>query len=247
MSLKIIPGSDPEWIIKNMKLFLYGGGKPDKKNKFNKTLEKLIGNKGFQVGYIPSSGDRDRRYFEEFKMQFSKLGLKKFLFLSLENKYSKKAAKNVLNCNAIYLSGGNTYHFLWWLRKRRFLSRLKSFVKKGGILMGSSAGSILMCPNINTSGVPYWDCDKNKIGIENINALHLVDFEFFPHYKYSQKLDKELIKYSKTTPFSVFAVPEAGGIIIWEKEIKIIDCKKAFYKGNVLKSKDFKQLKNKLI
>lgn len=218
-----------------MKLFLYGGGKPDKNNKFNQVLAELLRDKNLKVGYIPSSGDKTRKYFKEFKERFGEFGFKNFIFLSLEEEYGEKIAKDIMNSDAIYLSGGNTYHFLWWLKKRKFLSRIKNFVKKGGVLIGSSAGSILMTPNINTSGIPHWDCDKNKIGLKNFKSLGLVNFEFFPHYIPSQKLDKELTRYSKTTHYPVFAFKEGGGIIVWDEQIKIIGYHKIFYQGNVIK------------
>ena len=218
-----------------MKLFLYGGGKPTKKDKFNQALLELLPKKDLKIVFIPSSGDKTGRYFKEFKERFVLFGFKKFYFFSLEEEYDKNLIKDIMACDAIYLSGGNTYHFLWWLKKRKFLNTLLDFVKKGGILMGSSAGSILMTPKIDISGAPYYDCDKNKIGLKDFKALNLVKFEFFPHYLSSPRLDAELIGYSKTTPYPVFAVKEQSGIIVWDKEIKIIGDYNIFYKGNSFK------------
>jgi len=100
-----------------MRLFLYGGGRPTKKDKFNQVLLGLLPKKALKIVFIPSSGDKTGRYFKEFKERFVLFGFKKFYFFSLEEECDENLIKDVMACDAIYLSGGNTYHFLWWLKK----------------------------------------------------------------------------------------------------------------------------------
>lgn len=218
-----------------MKICLYSGGDRNKNDGLNRELIKLFPNKRVKITYIPSAGDEDRKYFKEFQDWYKFYGLSNLGFFSLEEKFNNKSVERLLTSDAIYLSGGNTYHFLFWLRKRNFLSSLKNFVKKGGFLIGLSAGSILMTPRINISGVPSYDHDKNEVGIKNLEALGLVDFEFFPHYSSSSRLDKELIKYSETTPYPIFAMEEGSGIIIWEEKTTMIGSYKVFHKGTGFK------------
>lgn len=214
-----------------MKLCLYSGGNREQNDKLNRELLKLLPGKRVRITYIPSAGDEDRKYFTEFKEWYGFYGLRNLKFFSLEEKWNESSVKEVLSSDAIYLSGGNTYHFLFWLKKRKFLTHLKDFVKSGGILIGLSAGSILMTPKIDIAGIPPYDCDENKVGIKNLNALGLVRFEFFPHFFPSARLGKELLKYSQTTPSPVFGVEEGSGIIIWDESTSIIGPYRIFYKG----------------
>jgi len=218
-----------------MKLCLYSGGDRHKNDKLNRELIKMFPSKREKITYIPSAGDEDRKYFKEFQNWYKFYGLTNFGFFSLEEKFDTKSIEKLLTSKVIYLSGGNTYHFLFWLRKRKFLNILRNFVKRGGVLIGLSAGSILMAPRINISGIPSCDHDENKVGLKNLKSLGLVSFEFFPHYSSSLRLDRELLEYSKTTPYPVFAMEEGSGMVIWEEKTTIIGPYKVFYKGGRVK------------
>ena len=48
-----------------------------------------------------------------------------------------------MGCDAIHLTGGNTFQFSYWLRERGLDAELKRYAKAGGVLIGVSAGAIL--------------------------------------------------------------------------------------------------------
>ncbi|WP_199621429.1 Type 1 glutamine amidotransferase-like domain-containing protein [Paenibacillus alkalitolerans] len=79
--------------------------------------------------------------------------------------------------DAIHLSGGNTFYFLSLLKKRNTMEMLRAYVNKGGILIGVSAGSILMTKTIGFAGYGV-DGDRNVV---------YVDFEFLPHWDGSEE------------------------------------------------------------
>lgn len=214
-----------------MKLCLYSGGLREQNHVLNQKLLGLLPGKKIKITYIPSAGDENRKYYREFQEWFNFYGLRNLAFFSLERDFRESAAKEALSSEAIYLSGGNTFHFLFWLRKRKFLNRLKGFVKKGGILIGLSAGSILMTPTIKISGIPSYNHDENEVGIKNLKSLALVNFEFFPHFRPNPRLEREIVGYSQTSPYSIFALEEGSGIIIWDQETFFVGSHKIYCHG----------------
>jgi len=215
-----------------MKLILYSGGDRLKNYKINLRVLDFLPTKNLKITYIPSASDEERKYFKEFKDWFGFYGFRNLGYFDIGKEYSPELANQALGSKAIYLSGGNTYNFLYWLKKRKFFKSLRNFVEKGGILIGFSAGSILITPSISIAGIPSYDHDENLIGLKDLKALKLVNFEFFPHYLPSKRLDKEILFYSKRTPCPIFGVQEGEGIIIWDNVMEFIGIPHIFYQGS---------------
>jgi dipeptidase E len=222
-----------------MKLVLYGGGDHDETRVLDKRLISLCGHKTPKITFIPSyvyDADID---FQDFVLRFSKLGIRRFINFPIDVPFDDVLLDEALSSDVIYLDGGNTYYFLNHLRKSRMISKLKKFVAKGGVLAGLSAGAILMTPHIATAGFPPFDCDENYDKIRNLNALGLVPFEFFPHYKNSKRYNDALIAHSKQSSYHLFALADGQGIIITEKGIDIVNQATMFYQGHKYKKINF--------
>ncbi len=225
-----------------MKLVLYGGGDSEDTRTIDKQLIKLSMLPSPKVTFIPSySYDADIDFYN-FVMRFSKLGIKRFINFPIDSPFDTVLLAEAFTSDIIYLDGGNTYYFLNQLRKSKILPLLKEFAKKGGILAGLSAGAIIMTPNINTAGFPPFDCDINDERLRNFDALGLVPFEIFPHYKNSKRYNLSLQEYSKESGNDVLGCADGNGIIIdgqrvtVTKQITIFSNGKKFSKRTALKT-----------
>ena len=121
--------------------------------------------------------------------------------------------------DAIHLSGGNTVEFLRSLRQHQLLEPLKLFARSGGVLIGESAGAILMTPSIETtflgqSGDQYPDADFDRA------ALGLVDFAFVPHYV--DDLETQCRELAVKLGRNVYACRDGDGIVVNGDEMRLI-------------------------
>jgi dipeptidase E len=66
----------------------------------------------------------------------------------LDRKIKKDDLKNK---DVIFVFGRNTFDYLNRIRKTGLDKAIKSFVKKGGIYLGLSAGSYVICPTIEAA------------------------------------------------------------------------------------------------
>ncbi len=214
-----------------MKLVFYGGGDGHDNKALDKALINLSNNKKPQITYIPSCSYENDLDFKDFVKQYSQYRLTKFVYFPIDIPFDKVVYKEALNSDIIHLSGGNTFYFLKHLRKTGILNDLKTFVKKGGILTGLSAGAIIMTPNIATASFPEFDCDENEENLVNYSSLNLVPFEFFPHYRNSKRYDNELINHSKKLDKPVYACPDGSGIVINNELMSFVGKAYCFYKG----------------
>lgn len=173
-------------------------------------LKKIINKDSFTVGYIPSQTDRKRKYFHKSKAFFSSIGVTDFLYFDVDEEYSDHLIDKLLICDGICLSGGNTFSFLHSLKMRDLIKIIRRMVESGKPLIGVSAGAILMANSINIAKF----IDVNTNGLDELNALGLVPFEFLPHWDDEQSRFEQLKQYSKTTGNKIYACFDGDGIIV---------------------------------
>lgn len=218
-----------------MKLVLHSGGSAySNRALFKEAQRHFFSRSQATISFVPV----DSQYIEEDFRDFCSVvkgadpGQKWNLrCVPIDGKFTRAQEKDLFSSDAIFLGGGNTYHFLKHLRKNGLISKLKAYVKKGGVLMGLSAGSILMTPNIVTASVPSVEADENDVGLENLTALNLVPFEFVAHYEKSKKIDKELIEYSTHIKRPIYACADGAGIVVKGKSLQFVGNVTVFYSG----------------
>ena len=202
------------------KLVLYSDQIPPLTNEIDTELKKLLNRPNPRIAFIPASSDPERNYYTERKNFYSELGMEMDVYFELDKEWRPNLLGSLLDCDAIHLSGGNTYYFLHWLRRRNMMDILVRYVDRGGVLIGVSAGSILMTPDISTSAL----CgDEVMEGETDFSGLGLVDFSFVPHFGDIPVDLDDLKQYSRDKQIRVYAASDSGGIVVLENEVKCID------------------------
>jgi dipeptidase E len=203
------------------RLVLYSDQIIEANEKVDKELLKLFNKNNPSIAYIPSASDVSRKYYNQKVEYYRSLGITNLQYFDLDMEYDETQIRDILNCDAIHLSGGNTFYFLHTLRKRGFIELLKTYVENGGVLIGISAGSILTTKTVAIAGIGE-DSDENIIGIVDFNALGIADFEFAPHFNGSEEYLELLREYAKSENTTVYACKDGDGIIVDGKDVKLI-------------------------
>ena len=117
----------------------------------------------------------DLDYFSEIE-PFENIGYSVSLCdLASENNLDGK----IKNADICYVAGGNTFYLLEKAQKSDFRKILSDRFLDGDFLyIGSSAGSILMSPDIDF--ISPMD-DKNKAELVSTEGLKFIKFSFLPH------------------------------------------------------------------
>lgn len=94
----------------------------------------------------------------------------------------------------IFVAGGNTFYLLFHTWQSGFDKALVRLLKEGKIYVGSSAGSVLVGPNIEP--VKTMDDPQDAPDLKSLEGLNLIDTVILPHYgneKYEQQY-QDIIK-----------------------------------------------------
>lgn len=173
-------------------------------------IKDFIGNGNFKLAYIPSQTDKERKYFNAAKDFFLSLGVSDFLYFDIDQEFDVSTVVPLTTCDGIYLSGGNTFYFLKKLKERKLDFLLKALALKGKLMIGVSAGAILMSKSIKIAEF----IDENEIQLKEFDGLNLVDLEFMPHWESQETKSQQLLDYSLNREGSIFTCNDAGGIVI---------------------------------
>ncbi|WP_339276804.1 Type 1 glutamine amidotransferase-like domain-containing protein [Paenibacillus sp. FSL W8-0426] len=184
-------------------------------------LEDIFGGIKPSIAYIPSCSDPDRTYFKATTEFYNKIGIEDIEYKDLDEEYDEIVISTIFEHNAIHLSGGNTFYFLHLLRKRGFIDSLRTYVSNGGILIGVSAGSLLMTKTIELAGYGE-DGDLNGVGLKDMKALGLVEFEFLPHWDGSEKTEQSISRYAKAKDITVYLCRDGDAVVVNNTKIEFI-------------------------
>ncbi len=149
------------------------------------TMGKIIKNEGSELTgkravFIPTAGDpyKNNDFVEADKIALQKYGIE-VTDLDLKNKTEKEINKSLAMADILLVAGGDTFYLMEKLKKSGADKAIKNFIRKGGIYIGSSAGSIVCCPTIG--GAEKFDNPKLAPNLENFNGMGIFNEVVIPH------------------------------------------------------------------
>ena len=121
----------------------------------------------------------------------------------------------------IYFTGGNSFFLIDQLRKTGVDKLLKKELKKGKLMIGESAGSVICAPSI--SYIEIMDEKPEDYSQIDDNGLNLIDFYVLPHYLTSpfKKITATILK--KFSDLKICPINNYQAIMVNGKESKIIE------------------------
>ena len=195
--------------------------------RLDKRIFEISGKARPRLAYIPSASDATRKYYKDKCEYYKKYGIEDILYYDLNKGYDPSKTDELLACDAIHLSGGDPFQFLGSIRKKNFGPVLKKYWEDGGILLGISAGAIVLTPSINISHVFYQSrTDKHQ-------AVGLVDFHFLPHWNLRVGRLEDVKKFSKENQATVYACKDGDGMVIKDGKVELVGELLKIENGNI--------------
>ena len=166
------------------------------------------------VAFMPSDGSNPKNpKYIDFWAEYIKKHNGEIVVIdnSRRGKDAQAEIAKLRKADALVLSGGNTFVFLYHLRESGLSDAVKDFVAEGKVLAGFSAGAILMSPTIDIVNLPP-DEDENLPGLTDLTALDLIKFDIYPHYE-RDRHEKEIARYEQKTGREVRRLTDEDVII----------------------------------
>jgi dipeptidase E len=179
-------------------------------------IGELMSQSPFKLACVPSGTDKERMYFEKGKRELEKLGVSDFLYFDVDQEFDESKLEEFKGCDGIFLSGGNTFSFLKNLQERNMLKLISKMALEGKLLIGVSAGSMIMSHSIKIAAF----LDENEVELDCLNGLGLVGFEFMPHGGRLEARHEKLLDYSALNDEGIYLCNDGDGIVIDNDKIE---------------------------
>lgn len=183
-------------------------------------IKEKIENK--KVVFIPTASINEgyTGYVGSARKLFKKMGAN-LTEIDISKEDSKTIEAVFEETDIIYFTGGNSFFLIDQLRKTGVDKLLKKELKKGKLMIGESAGSVICAPSI--SYIEIMDEKPEDYSQIDDNGLNLIDFYVLPHYLTSpfKKITATILK--KFSDLKICPINNHQAIMVNGKESKIIE------------------------
>lgn len=207
------------------RLFFYSDQVSDSPE--NRRLDALLF-KGLDVGrisigYIPSTDDKQRKFFTNKADYYRQYGVENMMFFDLYSEFNERNIEELLRCDIIHLSAGNPIQFRNSIMARNMDTVLSSYFYSGGTLVGVSGGAVQLGQTVRLFQLFTGNLDEALDCNSSLNTLQLVDFEFLPHYnRWTDDFKQNVVRFAQETHSVVYAGNDGDGIIIEDDRVQFI-------------------------
>lgn len=147
------------------------------KQEFLKVLKNKLNNDPKAVIITTASPLKENnKYAIKTMNDFIEMGIHQVDFFDVE----LEDASQLKQYNIIFINGGNPFNLLFYMKKSGADSVIKELSKLNTILVGASAGAVILGPNIEV--VNYFTPEMNKVEMNDLTALSITNKSIFPHY-----------------------------------------------------------------
>jgi len=109
---------------------------------------------------------------------------------SITGKTNTEVVQALQDIDVLFVAGGNTFYLLEQANKCNFKKVVTDLLHAGVTYIGSSAGSLLLCPNIEP--IKFLDDPNKAIDLQTYDALGLIDFIALPHWGHERFKERQL-------------------------------------------------------
>ncbi len=187
--------------------------------ELQKSIKSEIEKRGNKVAYISSEPQvGDQPYYLSTIKDYHAINKNiQVDYFDLSENFSNEKLLGLADYGTIYLSGGNTYVFMDSANKRKLAPFLKKYLEAGWLLIGASAGAIMMTPSIDLAGY----ADENTPQLKDATSFGFVDFEFHPHFSNSTDENEYLSEYKKKKNVEVYVCENGDGMFVSGQNVRL--------------------------
>ena len=205
------------------KYVLIGGQNSNTITPIDQEIIKLTNKTNPNLVYIGFASKYAEADYDKIKKKYRSLGCntRQLKVKNLEN--PKVMEEKLKDVSIIYIGGGDTITLKEIMDKHLLKDFLKEEAKKRCVIVGVSAGAILL------SKEGYSDSyiiRGEKDHYDFVTGYHFVDKIISPHYEKNSNKTKELIEDCKKNKKEVIALPNDSCIIIENDDVRMINANK---------------------
>lgn len=181
-----------------------------------------------KAAFIYTAGEieKDQGWIDDDRRGFNQHGITTFDY-TLTGKSPADLENDLGGCDLIHVNGGNSFYLLLQAKKSGFDKFIKRQVNQGVIYTGSSAGSYIVCPDIDIfETLDHKDVAPN---LPDTHGFGLIDIAIFPHW--GSQIFKDMYLHQRLdrayrTGHKIILLNDNQYVAVIDNNYKIIDLTK---------------------
>ncbi|MBT6691616.1 type 1 glutamine amidotransferase-like domain-containing protein [Candidatus Parcubacteria bacterium] len=173
--------------------------------------------------YITTAGDDvpSRDYLERTEARLKELAWD-YEEMDITGKTGDEVYNMLKGKDAIFMQGGNTFYLLKQALACNFSKVLKRLLSEGKFYAGTSAGSYLLCPNIDMMD---WteDTKFNRHGVSDLTALGIVPLQVVCHMNRKEDIYDKIKKQADKSPYDVELLNDGQAILVEDDKVTLLE------------------------
>lgn len=172
-------------------------------------FKEIVNENGYKKAVIittASTNKENNQYSQLALSQLKSIGLNTVDFYDFEN----DGSKDLSGYDIIYVCGGNTFKLMKFAREMNFAKEVESLLKRNGLYIGVSAGSLIVGPSIKIANEVH--PDPNEVGLIDFTGFSIVNLIIFPHY--SSELEEEIKSFETKNNVRVERLNNSQAIVL---------------------------------
>ncbi len=123
--------------------------------------------------------------------------------------------------DAIFMQGGNTFYLLKQALECNFSKVLKKLLSEGKFYAGTSAGSYIVCPNID---MMEWteDAKFDRHGLSDLTALDIVPLQVVCHVNRKEDIRDKIKKQADKSPYDAYLLNDGQAVLIEDDKVTLL-------------------------
>ena len=183
--------------------------------------------KGLRTAFIDTASEAERgdlAWLDDDRAALVEQGFDVFDY-TITNKTYEEVSSALKDIDVLFVAGGNTFYLLEQANKCGFKKVVQELLDKEGVYIGSSAGSLLACPNIEA--MRFLDDPSKAPKLKSYDALNLVDFIIFPHWGHERFKERQLksVESIYLDDYKVILLRDNQYVLVEDDNYKIMEIK----------------------
>lgn len=173
-----------------------------------------------RIAFVPAASDSRQRYFKRACEHYSWLGLAEPEECDLESGCDPARIAQLWRCDAIHLGSGDPLHFAAFLNAKNLMAPLRRFVQAGGVLIGVSAGAMLLGDVVVDPAI-----EAPKSGAKAprpMKGMGVFAPLFYPHFDGDAASVALLTRFARTQKRAVLACHDSEGVVVQGEDVELI-------------------------
>lgn len=175
-------------------------------------IRSLSGKRHPRLVYIPSVADPRRKYFSEKARYYEKIGFASCEYFDPLEAQDAALTHEMFKCDVIHLAGGEVCRFMERLLSSGVCELLRDFAARGGLMIGVSAGAMLMGRTFMGASL------FGERG--STDGLGLFDFEVIPHVNERFPRLDTLQAFANKSKKTLYALNDGDVVVISGRKIR---------------------------